>query len=46
MKQLGSCAFDGTQPLATKHYAGADPEEWPADIRVREYPSQIPTQLH
>jgi protein gp37 len=46
MKQLGSCASDGGQPLATKHYAGADPEEWPADLRVREYPPQAPTQLH
>jgi protein gp37 len=38
MKQVGSIAMDGKQPFPTKHIAGADPEEWPADIRVREYP--------
>jgi protein gp37 len=46
MKQLGSFAADGNRPLPTKHYAGADPEEWPADLRVREYPAEVPTQLH
>jgi protein gp37 len=46
MKQLGSFAVDGNRPLPTKHYAGADPEEWPADLRVREYPAEAPTQLH
>ena len=46
MKQLGSFAVDGNRPLPTKHYAGADPEEWPADLRVREYPAAAPTQLH
>ena len=44
MKQLGSVAADGNRPLPTKHYAGAEPEEWPADIRVREYPRQSPAQ--
>jgi protein gp37 len=38
MKQLGSVTADRGRPLLTKHYAGADPEEWPSDIRVREYP--------
>jgi protein gp37 len=38
MKQLGSVAADRGRPLTTRHYAGADPEEWPADLRVREYP--------
>jgi hypothetical protein len=32
--------------LPTKHSAGADPKEWPADLRVREYPAEAPTQRH
>jgi protein gp37 len=38
MKQLGSIARDDDRSLSTVHYAGADPEEWPRDLRVREYP--------
>jgi protein gp37 len=38
-KQLGSVAYERSVVFPTKHYAGADPEEWPADIRVREYPA-------
>lgn len=26
-------------PWATRHRAGGDPDEWPADLRVREFPS-------
>ena len=40
MKQLGSFASDGNEALITKHYAGADPDEWPPELRVREYPQQ------
>lgn len=39
LKQLGSLASAGNKPFPTKHYAGADPEEWPPDLRVREYPA-------
>ena len=29
---------DGSFPVRPTHRAGADPREWPADLRVREYP--------
>ena len=38
IKQLGSVAYDAYQPLPTQHYPGGDPDEWPVDLRVREYP--------
>lgn len=38
MKQVGSVATNRGVALSTRHYAGADPEEWPKDINVREYP--------
>jgi protein gp37 len=41
MKQLGSFAHDGDRRLEPRHYAGADPEEWPAELRVREYPVPV-----
>ena len=46
MKQLGSRATDHARPMTTAHYAGADPEEWPADIRVREYPTPSTGRLN
>jgi hypothetical protein len=42
LKQLGSVAVDGKQPFPTQHYAGAEPAEWPDDIRLREYPKNGP----
>jgi protein gp37 len=38
LKQLGSLAFDGERRIYTKHPAGADPAEWPADLRIQEWP--------
>jgi len=35
-KQLGSFAFDGERRIRTKHPAGADPDEWPVELRVQE----------
>jgi protein gp37 len=37
-KQLGSLAFDGEHRIRTRHRAGADPSEWPADLRAQEMP--------
>ena len=37
-KQLGSLAFDGERRIHTRHRAGADPTEWPPDLRVQEWP--------
>jgi len=37
-KQIGSLAFDGERRTYTKHPAGADPAEWPPDLRVQEMP--------
>jgi len=47
-KQLGSLAFDGERRIRTRHRAGADPSEWPADLRVQEWPrvyDQEPTSI-
>lgn len=42
VKQLGANPYDGDQPLTLRSSkAGADPEEWPADIRVQEFPEQL-----
>ena len=38
VKQLGSLAFDGERRIGTKHSAGADPDEWPTDLRVQQWP--------
>lgn len=38
-KQLGSCPITGDgEPIPLKHRAGADPAEWPEDLRVQEMP--------
>lgn len=38
-KQLGSCPIDGGgEILPLAHRAGADPAEWPEDLRVRQMP--------
>jgi protein gp37 len=38
VKQIGSLAFDGERRIRTKHSAGADPTEWPPDLRVQQWP--------
>ena len=38
MKQMGAVFNDGRFTLRLRHRAGADPSEWPEDLRVREYP--------
>lgn len=38
MKQLGSWPFFDGRLIKVKDRAGADPGEWPADLRVREMP--------
>ena len=38
MKQMGAAFNDGRFTLKLRHRAGADPSEWPEDLRVREYP--------
>lgn len=40
VKQLGSYAFDDATgfPFKTTDRAGADPAEWPEDLRIREFP--------
>jgi protein gp37 len=39
VKQLGARPFDGASPLKLKDRKGGDMEEWPEDLRVREYPA-------
>ena len=41
MKQMGAAFNDGRFTLRLRHRAGADPGEWPEDLRVREYPRQM-----
>jgi protein gp37 len=38
LKQIGQRAFDNGQPFRTKHAKGGNPAEWPADLRVRQWP--------
>ncbi len=40
MKQIGSNAFYEGGRWAAKDKAGADPDEWPESIRVREFPKK------
>ena len=42
-KQLGASPYDGTpaSPLKLKHRSGADPSEWPADLRVQNFPRSL-----
>lgn len=37
VRRCADC-FDGTQPLTLSNRKGGDPSEWPADLRVREFP--------
>lgn len=40
MKQLGAIAAEmDSYPLVLRHAKGGDPSEWPADLRVREFPA-------
>jgi hypothetical protein len=47
MKQCGAYPtdtvhdWDGrrTEALSFRHAAGADPSEWPADLRIQEFPA-------
>lgn len=39
MKQAGANAVDAGQRFVTKDRAGADPAEWPEDLRVQEFPA-------
>lgn len=38
MKQLGARPCDGEPRFITKHRKGGDPTEWPAELRIREFP--------
>lgn len=42
IKQFGSHAGYSGFPYKTNDRAGADPSEWPADLRVREFPTLTP----
>ncbi len=38
VKQLGSRPCDGSRRVLAHHNAGADPAEWPEDLRVQQWP--------
>jgi len=38
VKQLGAAPFDGSRRLPLRDSHGGDWDEWPADLRVREFP--------
>src|SRR5262249_13514331 len=38
MQKLGCNPFEGGRSLRLKDYAGGDWSEWPADLRVRQFP--------
>jgi len=41
VKQLGVHPIESVEPLielALQSHAGSDPDEWPEDLRVREFP--------
>ncbi len=44
VKQLGACAIVGDRPngneLPLSHPKGGDPNEWPDDLRTREFPKE------
>lgn len=41
MKQLGSRPYDGARRFLCADRHGGDPEQWPADLRVRQFPSHF-----
>lgn len=40
VKQLGAQPLDGGAALRLRDRKGGDPEEWPADLRVRAFPAE------
>jgi len=38
IQKLGCRPFEGGRPLRFRDYAGGDLNEWPADLRVRQFP--------
>lgn len=38
VKQLGARPFEGETFLKLRHKKGGNPEEWPQDLRIREFP--------
>lgn len=40
VKQLGARSSLGDDPCRLNHTKGGDPGEWPADLRVRQYPGE------
>jgi len=38
LKQLGASPFENGKPLSLRDRKGADPAEWPEDLRVRQLP--------
>lgn len=40
VKQLGSNAYDSGQRMRLRDRAGADPSEWPEDLRVQMFPGE------
>jgi protein gp37 len=45
MKQIGRRPVDGGIPIAHSDPKGGDPQEWPEDLRVREFPERTEQQL-
>ncbi len=41
VKQLGSHALIDGAPYETRNHKGDEPHEWPADIRVQEFPRSV-----
>jgi len=45
MKQTGKVAYDqSAEPLKFKSKKGNDPDEWPEDLRVRQFPESHPIE--
>jgi hypothetical protein len=38
MKQLGAQPVEHGTPFCVPGQKGDDPQQWPADLRIREYP--------
>jgi hypothetical protein len=41
LKQLGDAAHEGGRPYRCRARKGGDPDEWPDDLRVREWPPRL-----
>jgi protein gp37 len=46
MKQIGRRPTDGGIPIAVSDFKGGDPQEWPEELRVREFPECADSQIH